>query len=163
MPPHNTARTSQDLLPKPRLAPPVPGSAPPTPGLQKMLWGRAVLHPPAPPPTQQKFLGGHRRPQNQKIVFVEGNIEPTEVPTYSLFWLHMPFLEWVTKRKDREKLYLYIQCLGAEPELDRMGERQKDVPCSLPLLTWPVPSMVRTPETCPSVRDPLWAESHALE
>ena len=62
-----------------------------------------ILHPPPPQacraPTQQKSCGGHRRPGNQKSLSAAGNIEPTEVPTYSLFGLCLGFLEWVTKRK----------------------------------------------------------------
>lgn len=52
-----------------------------------------------PMPTQQKSCGGHRRSGDQKILFATGNIESTEVPTYSLCQLCMGFLEWVTKRE----------------------------------------------------------------
>lgn len=81
-----------------------PRLQPPTARLEKMLRGLSVFElsstPQAcPMPTQQKSRGGHRRPGNRKILFAAGNIEPTEVPTYFLFWLRTGFLEWVTKRE----------------------------------------------------------------
>lgn len=81
-----------------------------------------------PMPTQQKSRGGHRRPGNRKILFAEGNIEPTEVPTYFLFWLCMGFLEWVTKRE----LEKYSQTLEIGPEQTEQGTMRKV--CFLPRL-----------------------------
>lgn len=70
-----------------------------------------------PMPTQQKSCGGHRRSGNQKILFATGNSEPTEVLTYSLFWLCMGFLEWVTKRE----IERYSQTLERGPERTEAG------------------------------------------
>lgn len=87
-----------------------------------MLQGHGIFEPSCTPqacitPTQQKSHGGHRRPGNQKILFASGNIEPTEIPTCSLFWLCMGFLArfwfaWVTKRKIEK----YSQSSEAGPE-----------------------------------------------
>lgn len=67
-------------------------------------------------PIQQKSRGGHRRAGIRKNLFAAGNIEPTEVPTYSLFWLHKGFFEWVTKRKIEKYSIFSLQCLRAGPE-----------------------------------------------
>lgn len=101
---------------------------PPTPNLQTMPWARTVFQLPrspqaCPTPTQQKSRGGHRRPGSRKLLLAAGNTEPTEVPTYFLFWLCLGFLEWVTKGKLKN-----TPALGERMRAGKAGKRRGPLP-----------------------------------